>query len=300
LILRGSLRGWDGLGRERSHGRIRRDVPYDAWKCRALEPLEVTMPDEPAVAVLAVTLEDRSGAVLGRNFTTFAVRDGRQPRAETISQRGRRTMVVRIDPKSFAKAEWPVKQWNVFDGLKVNGAGPGYFEYRIPWPADLKVDDIEVASFRAEVSAKQLFGKDRKGAGRQEGDFMRGAGTHDPGLNPNAYPMTDEQTWPSAVRVRLNSETVGVFELPDDPADHRGVLSWHAQKRDGTLTEAGSYGYLITAEIPDHVLKQAATAGVIVLRLEVDEALPGGLAIYGERFGRYPLDPTLAFVLKDR
>jgi hypothetical protein len=28
----------------------------------------------------------------------------------------------------------------------------------------------------------------------------------------------------------------------------------------------------------------------------VDEALPGGLAIYGRRFGRYPLDPTLVFV----
>ena len=25
--------------------------------------------------------------------------------------------------------------------------------------------------------------------------------------------------------------------------------------------------------------------------------LPGGLAIYGERFGRYPLDPTIVFVL---
>ncbi len=35
-----------------------------------------------------------------------------------------------------------------------------------------------------------------------------------------------------------------------------------------------------------------------MIRLEVDAALPGGLAIYGERFGRYPLDPTLVFDLK--
>ena len=27
------------------------------------------------------------------------------------------------------------------------------------------------------------------------------------------------------------------------------------------------------------------------------EALPGGLAIYGQQFGRYPLDPTLVFML---
>jgi hypothetical protein len=26
--------------------------------------------------------------------------------------------------------------------------------------------------------------------------------------------------------------------------------------------------------------------------------MAGGIAIYGEQFGRYPLDPTLAFVLK--
>jgi predicted transcriptional regulator len=35
-----------------------------------------------------------------------------------------------------------------------------------------------------------------------------------------------------------------------------------------------------------------------VIRLEVDESLPGGLAIYGERFGRYPVEPTVVFNLK--
>lgn len=298
LFLRGNLRSWDSLGQERSYGRIRRRVPCEAWKCGAIEPLEVTMPETPAVVVLAVQLEDRSGAVLARNFTTFAVRDGQQPREQTLGQRDRRTKVVRIAPKDFVKAQWSVKQWNVFDGLKVNGAGAGYFEYQIAWPAGLKVADIETATFRTEVSAKQLFGKDKEGAAKQDGDFMRGKGTHDPSLNPNAYPMTDEQMYPSAVRVRVGGRVVGVFELPDDPADHRGILSWHAQKRDDTLTEAGSYGYLISAEIPAEVLQQAAEAGTIVLRLEADEALAGGLAIYGEQFGRYPLDPTFAFVLK--
>jgi predicted transcriptional regulator len=36
----------------------------------------------------------------------------------------------------------------------------------------------------------------------------------------------------------------------------------------------------------------------MTIRFEVDKALPGGLAIYGEDFGRYPLDPTLVFVKK--
>lgn len=298
LILHRSLLAWDSLGREWTYGRVRRRIPYEAWKSQALEPLQVQMPNEPAVVVLGVQIEDKSGAVLGRNFTTFAVRDGQQPRDETIRHAKRQVRTIRFAPGSFAKAEWPVKHWDVFDGLKVNGAGAGCFEYQVPWPTDLEPDDVEVATFRAEVSAKQLFGKDRDDSTKQEGSFMRGKGTHDPSLNPNAYPMTDERTYPSAVRVRIGDEVVGVFDLPDDPADHRGILSWHAQKRDRTLTEAGSYGYLITAEIPAKALEQAATDGTIVVRLEVDEALPGGLAIYGEQFGRYPLDPTLAFVLK--
>ena len=37
----------------------------------------------------------------------------------------------------------------------------------------------------------------------------------------------------------------------------------------------------------------------VVVRLVVDEALPGGLAIYGARFGRYPVDPSVVFGLRD-
>ena len=188
----------------------------------------------------------------------------------------------------------------VLGGLKVNGAGSGYFEYRIPWPADLDAGSIAGVKLLFEASAKQLFGKDREGAARQEGDFMRGKGTHDPSLNPNSYPMTDTVTYPSAVRVRVAGQAVGTYELPDDPADHRGILSWYSQLRDRRLREAGSYGYLIGASVPASAWQAAAQARQIVVRLEVDSALPGGLAIYGERFGRYPLDPTLLFILKRR
>src|SRR5258708_11988849 len=37
----------------------------------------------------------------------------------------------------------------------------------------------------------------------------------------------------------------------------------------------------------------------MVVRLEVDAALPDGLAIYGARFGRYPIDPSVLFMLRD-
>jgi hypothetical protein len=86
--------------------------------------------------------------------------------------------------------------------------------------------------------------------------------------------------------------------LPDDPADHRGILSWHAQLKDRRLREAGSYGYLLEVPIPRTALERASASGALVIRLEVDQALPGGLALYGASFGRYPVDPTVVFVRK--
>jgi hypothetical protein len=294
LWLRTELTGWNSLGQKRSYDRASRRIPYRPWSAAALDPLDLTLPDEPAVAILATYLEDGVGKVLQRNFTTFIV-EGDSP-ADARLASGKRAHLVRIDPAAFASAEWSLRQWNVLDGLKVNGAGSGFFEYRTPWPRGLRLADLESVVFLAEVGAKQLFAKDRLDVGRVEGDFMRGRGTFDPGLNPNSYPMTDFNTFPSAVTVRINGVLAGQQQLSDDPADHRGILSWHSQERDRRLREAGSYGELLHVALPREGLERAARAGEIVLRLEVADALPGGLAIYGRRFGRYPLDPTLAFV----
>jgi hypothetical protein len=158
---------------------------------------------------------------------------------------------------------------------------------------------VAAAAFLVEAAAKRLHGKDRADAAEMAGDYMRGRGTHDPSRNPNAYPMTDEQRFPSAVTIRVNGIAAGRRELADDPADHRGILSWHAQLRDRRLREAGSYGYLLEVPIPAAALERAAAEGALQIRLEVDESLPGGLAVYGSRFGRYPVDPTVLFVRDD-
>jgi hypothetical protein len=298
LIVRSELYGWDTFGHRRSFYRGATEMPFAPWMSAELPQLKLNLPPIPALCILQIALETPGGVVLHRNFTTFLVADGPAPRDEVVKTDEHQVRVVRFAPKTFRDARWSLKQWNVLDGLKVNGAGHGYFEYRLPWPAGLSPSKVSGATFLMEASAKQLFGKDREGAAKQEGDFMRGRGTHDPSMNPNAYPMTDTVCFPSAVRVRVSGYSCGVFELPDDPADHRGILSWLAQKHDRRLREAGSYGYLVSACFPEAALHAAAAAKEIVVRLEVDEALPGGLAIYGERFGRYPLDPTLVFSLK--
>jgi len=195
-------------------------------------------------------------------------------------------------------AHWSLKQWNVLGGRKVDGAGSGYFEYRIPWPAGLAIADVASATFLVEASSKRLNGKDRDTAQLNNNDYMRGGGFHDPSRNPNSYPMTGTTPFPSAVRVTVNGHLAGRWELADDPADSRGILSWQAQPHDRHLYEAGSYGQLVRVPIPAAALADAARSGAVVVRLTVDPALPGGLAIYGAHFGRYPLDPTVLFVLR--
>jgi hypothetical protein len=300
LTLKLELVGHDDLGRFHEWWRGERKVAFAPWVSRALDPVPVTMPGGPAVAVLRARLEDGAGRVLHRNFTSFVVREGPSPRDERTTSDGVPLRILRVDPARPSGARWSLRAWDAIGGRKQNGAGSGFFEYRLPWPKGLRAEDVAGAVFLAELGAKQLLGKDLLGVGRVEGDFMRGQGTHDPGLNPNAYPMTDGARHPSAVRIVVNGAPAGLFDLPDDPADHRGLLSWHAQRRGAkpTLDEAGSYGYLVSPTVPADALRDAAARGEVVIRLEVDEALPGGLAVYGEGAGRYPLDPSLVLTLR--
>jgi len=297
LTLRTELYGWNSLGERRTYDTTVRRVPFRPFMTAELAPVAATMPGEPAVVVLAARLEDAAGGVLHRNFTTFVV-EGPMP-ADVRLADGRRARVARVAAGDVADARWSQKSWTVLEGLKVNGAGAGFVEYRIPWPAGLRRADVAEASFLVEAGAKQLFGKDRDTTARDDGDYMRGGGLQDPSRNRNAYPMTDETPYPSAVTVRANGVLAGRHELDDDPADHRGILSWHAQKRDRYLREAGSYGQLLRVALPAAALDAAAKAGAVTVRLEVSDALPGGLAIYGARFGRYPVDPSVVFVLRE-
>ena len=54
---------------------------------------------------------------------------------------------------------------------------------------------------------------------------------------------------------------------------------------------------LVSAALPAAALGEAARTGELRVRLEVDAALAGGLAVYGEASGRYPVDPTVVLTL---
>ncbi len=296
LTLRAELTGWNTFGERRSYGTYTVRVPYRPWMSAPLAPLTITAPDEPSVSVLAVRLEDAAGTVLHRNFTTYIV-GGPPPETGTLAG-GRRVRAARVGATDARDARWSLKQWTVFGDAKFNGAGSGFVEYHFAWPAGLSRAEVESATFLVEASAKRLNGKDRDTSATGDGDYMRGGGLQDRSLNRNSYPMTSAWKSLSAVTVLVNGEIAGQRELADDPADSRGILSWHAQRFDRTLTEAGSYGELLRIPLTAESITAAAASRAIVIRMEVSDALAGGLAIYGSRFGRYPIDPTVLFVLR--
>ncbi len=284
---------FDQLGKQKTVSKASvKDIIIQPWASKSIAPIVVKMPQEPGLAILRMKLQDEKGNVLQHNFTTFVVGKGASPRDEKITKEGESLRILRFAPKSFTKAEWSQKQWNIMDGLKVNGAGAGYFEYTVSVPKDLNLANVKQATIQLEASAKELLVKDKKTIKDLNGDYMLGAGA-DPSMSPNAYPMTDEKRFPTKVHILVNGKEVAVQELKDDPADHQGILSWSAQPHNHTLHEAGSYGYLISAKIPLEVLANASKDGKLIIQFRVDKALPGGLAIYGERFGRYPIDPMI-------
>ncbi|MBQ2624170.1 MAG: glycoside hydrolase family 2 [Kiritimatiellae bacterium] len=277
LSLGYSLRYIDGEGRVvQDDGaptrRIRYDEPASAWQEKGgVRSFAARLPDCDACGTVNVTLY-ADDEPIARNFTCFVTRKGE---------------VSDVRP---VRGEWSLKQWDVMDGKKFCGAGTGYFEYEFDAPKGECV-------FRAEVSSKRLNAKDFKKdvSSSSDIDYMLG-GLASRSQNPNSYPQTSAvHKFPGTVKVYANGTLVATVDLPDDPADHRGILSWFSQERakDGKdrLCEAGSYGYLVEAKIPAEVAA-ASKDGKMTIRLAAEKT---GLAVYGPRFGRMPFAPHLRF-----
>ncbi len=277
LALSHQVRYWSAAGRLKELDPVQVDgFKVASWQNGRLADVPVKLPNETACGTICFSLSNEDGAVVARNFACFVTRGAKPSNAMSLA------------PSAFSRAKWSQKQWNVLDGLKVNGAGKGFFEYVFDGvPAGRPV------TFRAEVSAKRLNAKDSKDIdkGVRDLDCMLGGGFADRSKNPNSYPMSCAEKWPGAVKVYANGMLAKIVELPDDPADHRGILSWFSQPRDRTLNEAGSYGYLVEVDISPEAVARSED-GKLAIRLESDGR---GLAVYGEKFGRYPLDPTISF-----
>ncbi|MDO4756696.1 MAG: glycoside hydrolase family 2, partial [Parabacteroides sp.] len=293
MQLETSIAGWNELGQEIKESPIQQDrIEFVPYMNKLLQPIQMKLPELNGLYTVRFVLRGEAGNILGRNFILFRVKGG-----EAIAN-NRSTRLVSFAPNSYSNQVWSIKQWNVMNNQKVNGSGFGFFEYQVQLPSDLDLEKVKNVVLVFEASAKTLFGKDKEGVNKtfEDLDFMIGKGNYDPGKNKNAYPQTDEKRFPSQVHVSINGKPCGSATLPDDPADHRGALSWFTQGKKNTLEEAGSYGYLIEINVPKEILKADKTT---TIRLEVPKNTKGGLAIYGKETGRYPVEPTLVFNMKE-
>jgi hypothetical protein len=69
-------------------------------------------------------------------------------------------------PATFTAHDWSLKQWNILDGLKVNGAGHGYFEYEVTVPESLDMASYEKGTLLVELVFQAIEWKgQRKGKG---------------------------------------------------------------------------------------------------------------------------------------
>ncbi len=66
------------------------------------------------------------------------------------------------------------------------------------------------------------------------------------------------------------------------------------------LVEAGSYGYLVKLKFTREAIKKSAEENMFKVKLSVLESsdTSGRLAVYGEKFGRYPLGPSIIITKK--
>lgn len=287
-----SIAGWDELGhviREQFVNTL--SVDFKPYMNSLIQPVGIDLPEQNGLYAVRFILRGEAGNILHRNFILYRVVGGKSLAAYYPMQ------LVSFAPDSFSNASWSFKQWNVMDGEKVNGTGDGFFEYEVALPDGLNLDEIDNVLLTFEASAKEFFGKDAEGLEiiNLDMDFMKGRGTLDPCMNQNSYAQTDEKKFPSLIRVLVNNKVCGNISLEDDPADHRGVLSWFVQGKKNKLQEAGSYGYLVEVNIPKDIL---VIGEPVKIRLEVPQGVKGGLAIYGKDAGRYPLDPTIVFSRK--
>ena len=286
LTLETRLVGWNNLGEKAEYESFSMDIPFEAYLSRNVGNIAVRIPEYKGLYVLQMVLKDGKGEALHHNFTTFKVDSGKN--AEGI--------LIPFAPASFTASEWASGQSQVLGGLKVNGFDFGYFEYTVNLPKDIDPARIASAKLVFEAGSKQRFGKDINDGRSSDGDYMLGGGTFDRCKTRNAYAITDNECWKSLVVVSVNGKEAGAFNLDDDPADQRGLLSWCSQPNEKFLHEGGSYGQLITAEIPVDAITRT-----MKVRFTVPDNFNGGrsgLAIYGKDFGRYPLDPTIVLTLK--
>ncbi len=237
-------------------------IPFTQNRVELVQRLALTFPAEAMLGTLWVSAITGGGEIIAANFIKHLVASGPPPESETRDG----TLILRRPADRWTTAEWTEGHDSAADAGRqgrCQGRGTGFFEWE----------------FRAEA-LRQLDGACRL-------RLLCEASACRPG-----HPQTDAFTFPTMCAVSLNGIPVHEVLLPNHPHDTRGVLSYLDSR-------FGAYGYLMKAVVEGEFLHRVAATcaddGVLRLRCAVSPtaAHQGGLTIYGDATGRYPICPTL-------
>ena len=242
------------------------NISYTKYGKTDLQNLSISMPDYDAIVITALYLTDEKGETVMRNFLLFNCTNGEENQTVSFEQ---------INYIGFKKVI-PVQQ-----GHKINCIGSGELSFEID-KKDFNNKPIELIF---EASSKQELTKDKDGEKNKISDMELFFGySIDRGANRNSFYMTDDELFGSSIEIYVGNIKINEYELPDDPADSRGCLSWLYQKTDDLLDEAGSYGYLVRTAINRDILDKLPE--VFGIKIKVND---GGISLYDSKSGRYPI-----------
>jgi len=280
------VEGIDPLGRAIGGGadalrRHKTAVAVHQYSVVDQAPIEFSLPEKRGLYILKAALVDGRGRRVAVSWMWFNAVEPPTPRVEKIAER---TVALRFAPE-------PTRDGGGTEELhlrasrspdKYIGYGKGRIEYEVALPGFINPGSIESVEFVAEVAAK---------ARDEKLDWPARKKSYD-------YPQTDRKKFPSRVAVKICGVAAATWTLEDDPADARGILSH--QKRQ----QPGSYGYLkrtrleVNSSLDARKALERDRAVRIVLEYGPIEGKPsGGLAVFGETNGRYPVEPTVVLKL---
>jgi len=302
LKIKYAFYGWNELGEKSEHGSGELSGVAAPFSFTENKDIEISLPEQNILMICATTLEDENGTVLHRNFVPFQVKGKKPEGAITVTQ----------SPSAFTNASWSIRHLATQSKNKVWGMGSGYFEYLFELPSTINAEDIKDIEFRAELASRFPQSKYlEEGEAERIGMTIVSEKGTDNGYGKNSYPQSDEELHRSLVKITANDQLITEVELVDDPADHRGLLSWMNQKpgwewgdsdrsKRWFLDEAGSYGYMVKVKLDETAKKSALETGKVKIRLLVDETTTqrGGLSVYGKDSGSLPMDLTLVISSK--
>ncbi|MEI8087562.1 MAG: glycoside hydrolase family 2 TIM barrel-domain containing protein, partial [Paludibacter sp.] len=295
---------WNRFGDLKSYSTLGTTINALSYSNNVLEPLQFVTPNEECVATYCAYLIGNKGDTLHCNFVPFRVRS-----IGTLLV-SKDTVVISKPAASYIEASWSLKNLITQHDSKFIGLGSGYVDYEFEIQGDKVPKKV---TFIAELSSRMNQSKYFSDKSYQLDYFPNiGINCSTWGLNPNSFPQTDELKHPSSLAIEVDGATLSTVVLPDDPCDHRGLLSWFNQPHgsglidkkslktpskfdtnsegldliltkstellrssfnlDGKLDEAGSYGYLVKVELPNKAIDKLIKNKSVIIRLRVDKS----------------------------